>query len=52
MLISRVSTNCASGSGAVTRRIGSLAKNDGAFRHGVDVAGEAERREIIEHTLA
>ena len=41
-LISRVSMSCACGSGAVTRRIGSSGEEDGALRHRVDVAGEAE----------
>ena len=44
--MSRVSTSCACGIGAVTRRIGSSAKNTRAFRHGMDVAGEAKVGEV------
>ena len=41
-LRARLSTSCASGSGAVTRRIGSSAKNTRAFGHRIHVAGEAQ----------
>ena len=44
MLISRVSTSCACGSGAVMRISGSLGKQTRAFGDRMHVAGEAESR--------
>ncbi len=52
MLMRRNSANCACGSGAVTRRIGSLAKKAVPFRHRKHVAGEAEAAQIIDQVLA
>ena len=50
MLISRDSTNCACGNGAVTRN--RLAREERrAFGHGVDVAAEAEIAQIIEQIV-
>jgi hypothetical protein len=45
MLMIRVSISCACGSGAVMRRIGSSGKN-------IVPSGEAQRDEIIDHSLA
>ena len=52
MLINRVSTNCATGRGAVTRMKRLVGKADCAFREGVDVAGEPEFSEIVDEVVA
>jgi hypothetical protein len=48
MLMRRVSTSCACGSGAATRTIRLVAEEHGALGQGLHVAGEAQLRQMIE----